>query len=168
MGTRGRTLGHALGVSGATPATGVPTHTNGGRSRLAPGGWGGGGGGAVGFPTPDSRRPGGPGGSRHDHAGALLARACGAEAALVVNNNAAAVLLVLAALAKDREVVVSRGELVEIGGGFRVPEVMAASGARLVEVGTTNRTRLADYERAVGPDPALLLKVHASNYRMVG
>jgi L-seryl-tRNA(Ser) seleniumtransferase len=86
----------------------------------------------------------------------------------VVNNNAAAVLLVLAALARGREVVVSRGELVEIGGGFRVPDVMAESGARLVEVGTTNRTRLADYQRAVSAETALILRVHASNYRMIG
>jgi len=108
-------------------------------------------------------------GSRRHHAGALLARAAGAEDALVVNNCAAAVLLVLTALAADRAVVVSRGELVEIGGGFRVPEVMAQSGARLVEVGTTNRTRRADYAEAVAAhDPALLLKVHQSNYRIVG
>ncbi len=108
-------------------------------------------------------------GSRRHHAGALLARAAGAESALVVNNCAAAVLLVLAALARDRAVVVSRGELVEIGGGFRVPEVMAQSGARLVEVGTTNRTRRDDYAAAVaGEDPALVLKVHQSNYRIVG
>ena len=108
-------------------------------------------------------------GSRRHHAGALLARAAGAEDALVVNNCAAAVLLVLAALASDRAVVVSRGELVEIGGGFRVPEVLAQSGARLVEVGTTNRTRRADYATAVeATDPALLLKVHQSNYRIVG
>ena len=108
-------------------------------------------------------------GSRRHHAGALLARAAGAESALVVNNCAAAVLLVLAALARDRAVVVSRGELVEIGGGFRVPEVMAQSGARLVEVGTTNRTRQQDYAEAVAAtDPALLLKVHQSNYRIVG
>ena len=80
-------------------------------------------------------------GSRHEHAGHLLAAACGAEAGIVVNNNAAAVLLVLATLARGREVIVSRGELVEIGGGFRVPEIMAETGARLVEVGTTNRTR---------------------------
>jgi L-seryl-tRNA(Ser) seleniumtransferase len=107
-------------------------------------------------------------GSRHDHAGWLLARACGAEAGLVVNNNAAAVLLSLAALARGREVVVSRGELVEIGGGFRVPEIMTESGCRLVEVGTTNRTRRDDYENAVTERTALLLKVHASNYRMIG
>ena len=88
-------------------------------------------------------------GSRHAHAATLIARACDAEAAIVVNNGASAVLLVLAALARDREVLVSRGEAVEIGGGFRVPEVMAESGARLVDVGTTNRTRLADYERAL-------------------
>ena len=107
-------------------------------------------------------------GSRAAHAAGLLARACGAEAALVVNNGAAAVLLVLAALARSRDVVVSRGELVEIGGGFRVPEVAAESGARLVEVGTTNRTRLDDYRRELDNDPALLLKVHRSNYRIVG
>ena len=89
-------------------------------------------------------------GSRHAHAATLLARACGAEAALVVNNGASAVLLVLAALGRGRDVVVSRGEAVEIGGGFRVPEVMSESGARLVDVGTTNRTRLSDYERAIG------------------
>ena len=108
-------------------------------------------------------------GSRRHHAGALLARAAGAEDALVVNNCAAAVLLVLATLATERAVVVSRGELVEIGGGFRVPEVMAQSGARLVEVGTTNRTRRSDYAAAVAAeDPALILKVHQSNYRIVG
>jgi L-seryl-tRNA(Ser) seleniumtransferase len=108
-------------------------------------------------------------GSRHGHAASLLARASGAEAALIVNNGAAAVLLVLAALSAGRDVAVSRGELVEIGGGFRVPEVMAQSGARLVEVGTTNRTRLADYERAAAQgDVSLLLKIHQSNYRIVG
>ncbi len=110
-------------------------------------------------------------GSRMATAGALIARACGAEAAIVVNNCAAAVLLVLAGLADGREVVVSRSELVEIGGGFRVPEVMDRSGARLVEVGTTNRTRRADFERVVD-DPAhdigVVLQVHQSNYRIVG
>ncbi len=110
-------------------------------------------------------------GSRHDHVGRLLARLCGAEAAIVVNNNAAAVLLVLAALARGREVVVSRGESVEIGGGFRVPEVMAQSGAHLVDVGTTNRTRVTDYRAAVdrpGADVAVVLKVHPSNFRVTG
>ena len=110
-------------------------------------------------------------GSRSRHAASLLARAAGAEAALVVNNGAAAVMLVLAALARGGSVVVSRGELVEIGGGFRVPEVMEESGAHLVEVGTTNRTRRRDYEQAVArtdPTPALVLKVHQSNYRIVG
>ncbi len=110
-------------------------------------------------------------GSRQAGVDRLLARACGAEAALVVNNGAAAVLLVLAALASGRGVAVSRAELVEIGGGFRIPEVLAQSGAGLVEVGTTNRTRLVDYERAVVDEQrrvALLLKVHQSNYRIVG
>ncbi len=109
-------------------------------------------------------------GSRGAHAATLLARACGAEAATVVNNGAAAVLLALAALARNRDVVVSRGELVEIGGGFRIPEILVTSGARLVEVGTTNRTRRADYERAVADadDAGLLLKVHQSNYRITG
>ncbi len=107
-------------------------------------------------------------GSRQDHTAALLRRLTGAEAALVVNNNAAAVLLALAALAEGREVVVSRGELIEIGDGFRIPDVLARSGARLVEVGTTNRTRAADYAAAVGPETALLLRVHQSNFRVVG
>ncbi len=110
-------------------------------------------------------------GSRMDTAPALIAKACGAEAAIVVNNCAAAVLLALAGIADGQGVVVSRGELVEIGGGFRVPEVMARSGAHLIEVGTTNRTRLADFERAVdehGDDVGLVLRVHQSNYRIVG
>ncbi len=107
-------------------------------------------------------------GSRHDHVADLLLELSGAEASAVVNNNAAAVWLALAALAAGREVVVSRGELVEIGGGFRIPDVMRASGAHLVEVGTTNRTRLADYEAAHRADTALFLRVHRSNFAIVG
>ena len=107
-------------------------------------------------------------GSRQDHLTGLLRRITGAEAALVVNNNAAAVMLALAALAEGREVLVSRGELIEIGDGFRIPDVLARSGARLVEVGTTNRTRVADYERALDPETAVILRVHQSNFRVVG
>jgi len=107
-------------------------------------------------------------GSRHDHVAALLLQLMPAQAALVVNNNAAAVLLILSEFAAGRGVVVSRGELIEIGGGFRIPDVMTQSGARLVEVGTTNRTRLADYEVALGQDTAMIFKAHQSNFRMVG
>lgn len=107
-------------------------------------------------------------GSRYSHVDSLLCRLTGAEAAVVVNNNAAAVTLALGTLAKDGEVVVSRGELIEIGGSFRIPEVIVQSGARLVEVGATNRTRIADYEGAITDDARLLMKVHPSNYRIVG
>jgi L-seryl-tRNA(Ser) seleniumtransferase len=107
-------------------------------------------------------------GSRQDHVARILSRLTGAESAIVVNNNAGAMLLALAALAEGREVLVSRGELIEIGDGFRIPDVLARSGARLVEVGTTNRTRAADYERAVRAETALLLRVHQSNFRVVG
>ena len=107
-------------------------------------------------------------GRRDVHAEALLRRLTGAEAAVVVNNNAAATMLVLAALASGREVVVSRGELVEIGGGFRIPDIMAQSGAVLREVGTTNKTRVSDYAAAISDRTALILRVHPSNFRMVG
>ena len=142
-------------------ATGVMLHTNLGRAPLAvmtPEGYSN-----LEFDLDTGER-----GDRSERVAAVLARASGAEAALVLNNGAAAVLLVLAALAAGRDVIVSRGELVEIGGGFRIPEVLAASGARLVEVGTTNRTRLSDYQRAVTVDTSLLLKVHTSNYRITG
>jgi L-seryl-tRNA(Ser) seleniumtransferase len=141
-------------------ATGVLLHTNLGRAPLAAAQ-------EATYLNLEHDLASGRRGSRQAHAGHLLARACGAEAGLAVNNGASAVLLVLAALAAGRRTVVSRGELVEIGGGFRIPEIMALSGTELVEVGTTNRTRRADYE-AVAAGAALLLKVHASNYRIEG
>ena len=145
-------------------ATGVILHTNLGRAPLPATA----GGEARRYSNLEFDLAGGKRASRSDHAARLIARAVGAEAALVVNNGASALLLVLAALARGRSVVVSRGELVEIGGGFRVPEVMVQSGCELVEVGTTNRTRLADYRAALSDSVALVLKVHQSNYRMVG
>jgi L-seryl-tRNA(Ser) seleniumtransferase len=152
----------------ALNATGVIVHTNLGRAPLAEAALArlqevGGGYSNLEYDLQEGAR-----GSRQDHVAPLLRRLTGAEAALVVNNNAAAVLLALAALAEGRQVLVSRGELIEIGDGFRIPDVLARSGARLVEVGTTNRTRTADYERAIGPDTAVLLRVHQSNFRVVG
>jgi L-seryl-tRNA(Ser) seleniumtransferase len=149
-------------------ATGVIVHTNLGRAPLAER--------ALervhevarGYSNLEYDLDAGARGSRQAHVADSLRRLTGAEAALVVNNNAAAVMLALAALAEGREVLVSRGELIEIGDGFRIPDVLTRSGARLCEVGTTNRTRAADYEAAIGPETALLLRVHQSNFRVVG
>ena len=107
-------------------------------------------------------------GSRQSHCEELLCTLTGAEAALTINNNAAAVMMILSEFAEDREVIVSRGELVEIGGSFRIPDIMRLSHAKMIEVGTTNKTHLKDYQSALGPETALLLKVHQSNFKMVG
>ena len=149
-------------------ATGVVVHTNLGRAPLAEE--------ALdqvvrtsrGYSNLEYDLDSGARGSRQDHVAGILRRLTGAEAALVVNNNAAAVMLALAALAEGREVLVSRGELIEIGDGFRIPDVLARSGAILHEVGTTNRTRASDYDRAIGSETALLLRVHQSNFRVLG
>lgn len=149
-------------------ATGVVLHTNLGRSPLAPE--------ALkrvlevskGYSNLEYDLEEGKRGSRYSHVEFLLKKLCQAEEAFVVNNNASAVLLALNTLARDKEVIVSRGEMIEIGGSFRIPEIMKISGARLVEVGTTNKTHLKDYEDAITEDTALILKVHPSNYRVVG
>lgn len=158
----------APGLRSVINATGVLIHTNLGRAPL----------GrrqldaiaeiAAGYSNLEYDLEEGGRGSRYQHARRSIATLTGAESALVVNNNAAAVLVALAALCRDKEVVISRGELIEIGGEFRIPEVMAISGARLVEVGTTNRTHLDDYEKAITPETAAILKVHPSNYQVVG
>lgn len=148
--------------------TGVILHTNLGRAPLAPA--------AVdhvaliasGYSNLELDLATGERGSRYAHVEELLCALTGAEAALVVNNNAAAVLLMLSALCKDREVIVSRGELVEIGGAFRVPDVMVQGGARLIEVGTTNKTHPRDYANAIGPETGAVLKVHKSNFKILG
>ena len=149
-------------------ATGVIVHTNLGRAPLARDALERVASVAAGYSNLEYDVDDGARGSRQNHVAPILRRLTGAEAALVVNNNAGAVLLALAALAEGREVLVSRGELIEIGDGFRIPDVLARSGARLREVGTTNRTRAADYDRAIGPETALLLRVHQSNFRVVG
>lgn len=149
-------------------ATGVILHTNLGRAPLGPTVAARVASLAAGYTNLEYDLATGSRGRRDTHAERLLCRLTGAAAAVVVNNNAAATLLVLAALAAGREVIISRGELVEIGGGFRVPDVLAQSGAVLREVGTTNRTRSADYAAAIGERTALILRVHPSNFRIEG
>lgn len=148
--------------------TGVVLHTNMGRACMSERAAEAAGNVARSYNTLEYDVEGGCRGHRCAHVEGLLTRLTGAESALVVNNNAAAVLLILSAMAEGGEVVVSRGELVEIGGSFRVPEIMETCGARLREVGTTNKTRLGDYEKAIGPDTRALMKVHTSNFRVVG
>ncbi len=150
-------------------ATGVILHTNLGRAPLAPAARDAVARVAEGYSNLELDLATGARGSRHDHIEPLVCELTGAEAAMAVNNCAGATLLAAAALAGPaREVIVSRGQLVEIGGGFRVPEVIAQAGARLVEVGTTNRTRRADYEAAIGPETGAILRVHPSNFRQLG
>jgi L-seryl-tRNA(Ser) seleniumtransferase len=152
----------------AINATGVIIHTNLGRAPLSAEARAAMDAVALSYSNLEYDLDAGRRGSRYVHAEELLCRLTGAEAALVVNNNAAAVLLVLMALARDREVIISRGQLVEIGGGFRIPDVMRQSGARLVEVGTTNRTYVRDYEAAITENTAALMRVHRSNFRLMG
>ena len=150
-------------------ATGVIVHTNLGRAPLAAAAREAVARAAEGYSNLEWDLARGERGSRHDHVAGLLCELTGAEAAMAVNNCAGATLLAAAALAgSEREIVVSRGQLVEIGGGFRVPEVIAQAGARLVEVGTTNRTRRADYERAIGERTGAILRAHPSNFRQLG
>src|SRR5713226_764909 len=149
-------------------ATGVILHTNLGRAPLSEDAAAQIAETATRFSNLEYDIPSGERGKRDVHTAALLAEQVGAEAAIVVNNNAAAVFLVLHTLAKGAEVIVSRGELIEIGDGFRIPDIMVESGAVLREVGTTNRTRLRDYERAINERTRLLLRVHPSNFRITG
>ncbi len=149
-------------------ATGIVVHTNLGRAPLSQAARDAVQAATAGYSDLELDLHSGARGSRHDHVRALLATLCGAEDALVTTNNAAAVLLTLSALCKGGEVLVSRGEAVEIGGGFRVPEVMRLSGARMVDVGTTNRTRASDYEQAVAARTRAIVRVHPSNFAIVG
>ena len=149
-------------------ATGVVLHTNLGRAPLSRAAAAAAQEAALQYSNLEFDLDSGERGSRLSHIEALLCRLTGADAALVVNNNASAVLLGLSALAQGKEVVISRGQAVEIGGGFRIPDVLRQSGARLVEVGTTNRTYLADYQAAITGDTAALLRVHSSNFKVIG
>ncbi|GGH80910.1 L-seryl-tRNA(Ser) seleniumtransferase [Pullulanibacillus pueri] len=156
------------GVKQVINGTGVVLHTNLGRARLSSEAAQAAFEAALGYSNLEFDLTSGKRGSRTEHLEALLTRLTGAEAALVVNNNAAAVFLVLRALAKRREVIVSRGELVEIGGSFRISSIMEESDAHLVEVGTTNKTHLTDYQAAIHDETAMILKVHQSNFKMIG
>lgn len=149
-------------------ATGVIIHTNLGRAPLSAAALAAVQAVAGGYSNLEYDLEAGSRGSRHDHARRLLCKLTGAEDALIVNNNAAAVYLVLAALCQAREVLISRGQLVEIGGGFRIPDVLRQSGARLVEVGTTNRTHLRDFTGGVSAATAAIMRVHSSNFRQLG
>ena len=149
-------------------ATGVIIHTNLGRAPLSQEAIAAMAAVSAGYSNLEFDLDAGVRGSRFAHLESVLRQLTGADAAMAVNNNASAVLLALSSLACDREVIVSRGQAVEIGGGFRIPDVMRQSGARLVEVGTTNRTYLRDYEAAISPDTVAVLRVHASNFRIVG
>ena len=149
-------------------ATGVILHTNLGRAPLAPTAAEAAALAGASYTDLEYESESGKRGERNSHVESSLCELTGAEAALAVNNNAAAVLLALAALASGKEVVVSRGHLIEIGGSFRIPDILAQSGARLVEVGTANRTRVDDYREAIGPDTAALLRVHRSNFQTAG
>jgi L-seryl-tRNA(Ser) seleniumtransferase len=152
----------------ALNATGVVVHTNLGRAPLAAAAIERAARVAGGYSNLEYDLAAGARGSRHAHLGSILSELTGAEDGMAVNNNAAAVMLVLAALAEGREVPISRGELIEIGDGFRIPDVLAQSGARLVEVGSTNRTRIGDYAGVLGPETGAILRVHQSNFRIVG
>ena len=155
-------------LRGVINATGIVLHTNLGRACLSDRALAAARGVSQGYSTLEYDLTAGERGQRYAHVEPLLCRLTGAEAAMVVNNNAAAVLLILSALTAGGEVITSRGELVEIGGSFRMPDVMAACGAVLREVGSTNKTRLSDYANAIGEQTRALLKVHTSNYRIVG